>query len=111
MNERKVDSNFDDESHDSKYFDLIHQLLIDNRDRYDFQASQILESKSIIVELQGAKLEFKLTLQGCSYSTLDSNSRSTSGGWVRMGWGKPSKRKALPGFFARAEASSILNEE
>jgi hypothetical protein len=110
MSEEQIDRNFDDEDHDELYFNLIHKLLTDHRDRYELQTSRLLHDKSIIVESQGSKLRFSLTPQGCSYSTIESDVSTKSDGWVRMGWGRANKRKALPAFFARAEASTIINQ-
>jgi hypothetical protein len=111
MNGEQFDRNFDDKAHDELYFNLVHKFLVDHRDRYELQASKLLHAKSIIVESQGSKLRFSLTPQGCSYSTIESDVSTKSEGWVRMGWGRASKRKALPGFFARAEASALMNHD
>ena len=111
MDERTIESNFDDDAFDSKYFELIDKLLINNQNRYSFQATQILELRTIDVEVKSTKLRFRLTPTGCSYQTIKSGSNRSSDGWGRMGWGRASKRKALPGFFARAEALALLNLE
>lgn len=84
MSEEQIDRNFDDEDHDELYFNLIHKLLTDHRDRYELQTSRLLHDKSIIVESQGSKLRFSLTPQGCSYSTIESDVSTKSDGWVRM---------------------------
>ncbi len=111
MTEVQIEDNFDDEALDGQYFNLMHQFLIDYRDRYNQQTSQLLDSKIMTVEIQGSKLRFSLTPLGCSYSTIESDVNIKSEGWVRMGWRRASKRQALPRFFARAEASLILNSD
>ncbi|MEN9412372.1 MAG: hypothetical protein RIQ92_809 [Actinomycetota bacterium] len=110
VSEAEIEVNFDDHEHDDIYFELIQTLLLAHGDRYELQTSRLLHDKSIIVESQGSKLRFSLTPQGCSYSTIESVVSTKSDGWVRMGWGRASKRKALPAFFARAEASAILSQ-
>jgi hypothetical protein len=111
MVDKQIGRNFDDEEHDSRYFSLIYQLLIQNEARYAAQTESLLKEKVITISVKGLKLEFRLTSTGCSYSTIESNTSESSGGWIRMGWGRASKRKALPAFFARAEASALMNQE
>jgi len=110
VSEAEIEINFDDHEHDDIYFELIQTLLLAHGDRYDHQASRLLDAKSMFVEIQGTKLQFSLTPQGCAYSTIESEANTKSEGWVRMGWGRASKRKALPAFFAGAEASAILSQ-
>jgi hypothetical protein len=108
MKEVQIEGNFDDEEHDDRYFNLIYHLLIDHRNRYDLQTSKLLDEKTIIVEIKESKLRFSLTLLGCSYLILKNDATIKSSGWVRMGWGRASKREALPRFFARAEANATM---
>jgi hypothetical protein len=102
---------FRDDEWDSKFFGLIYELVQKNRSRYEIQTEQILKNGSLKVEFSGATIEFKITPTGCSYSISDDEASRTSGSWLRMGWGKSAKRKALPDYFARAEASVLINRE
>lgn len=111
MTEVQIEGNFDDEEHDTRYFNLIFELANQNNSRYEIQTEKILRNGSLLVEFSGATIEFKVTPTGCSFSISDAASLQTSGSWLRMGWGKSAKRRALPNYFAQAEASVLMNRE
>ena len=96
---------------DAHYFGLIYELAEKNRSRYELQTEQLLKMGSLNIEFDGAVIEFKLTPTGCSFSTVDNASARSSSSWIRMGWGKSAKRKALSHYFAQAEASIIMDRE
>lgn len=96
---------------DQKYFKLILELEEKNASRYEMQTEQILRKGSLRVEFGGAEIKFKITPTGCEYSISDDTTPTTSRAWHRMGWGKSAKRRALPNYFAQAEASVIINRE
>ena len=108
---REPSETFRDDEWDSNYFRLIQELEEKNSYRYEKQIEQILDNGSLEIDFSGAVIEFKLTLTGCSYSISDNDSTRTSSSWLRMGWGKSVKRKALPNVFAQAEASVLINRE
>ena len=111
MTEVQIEGNFDDEAHDARFFDLIFDLAVKNNSRYEMQTEKILKDGSLIVEFSGATIKFKVTPTGCSFSISDDASARTLGSWLRMGWGKSAKRRALPNYFAQAEASVLINRE
>lgn len=103
--------NFHEDESDSKFFALIVELALKNNSRYEIQTDQILKNGSLKVEFSGAEIQFKITPTGCQYSISDDTSAKTSSSWLRMGWGKSAKRRALPNYFAQAEASVIINSK
>lgn len=102
---------FPEDDSDSKLFALIYELAQKHNSRYEMQTEQILKKGSLVIEFIGAKIEFKITPIGCKFSISDDASAQTSSSWLRMGWGKSAKRRALPNYFAQAEASVIINRE
>lgn len=102
---------FDDDAHDARYFECLFDLLEKNSNRYEIQTEVLLKNGSLTVEFSGAVLDFKITPTGCFFFTSDSTGARTTDSWLRMGWGKSAKRKALPDYFAQAEASVLINRE
>ena len=99
-----------DDDWDSKYFALIHELALKNASRYEFQADQLLKKKVLRVETRDAVIEFNLTPLGCSFSTSNNDHSRSASSWLRMGWRKSSKRRALPRYFACAEATWLIDQ-
>jgi hypothetical protein len=102
---------FADQEWDARYFGHIVELAEKNASRYESQTNELLKKRVLSVEFNGAKIEFKLTPKGCSFNTNDSHSQQNKYSWKRMGWGKSAKRRALPQYFAEAEASIIMDQE
>lgn len=100
-----------DEAWDARYFGLIAELAEKNASRYESQANELLSKRVLEVEFKGANIEFKLTPKGCSFNTNDPHGQQNTNSWIRMGWSKSAKRKALPHYFAQAEASVIMDQE
>lgn len=103
------ETNFDDDAHDARYFKFLYDLLETNISRYENQTEEILKKGSIKVEFKGALIDFKITPTGCSFFTTDNTAPTTTDSWVRMGWRRSAKRKALPKYFAQAEACVLIN--
>ena len=104
------DATLRDDEWDTRYFGLISELAVKNASRYEVQTDELLKKRVLKIEFNGANIEFKLTPKGCWFYTDDPQSQRSTNSWVRMGWGKSTKRKSLPNYFAEAEASIILNQ-
>jgi hypothetical protein len=100
-----------DDEWGARYFGLINELAKKNASRYEAQTDELLKRRVLKIEFNGATIEFKLTAQGCSFCTNDPQSQQDTNSWIRMGWGKSAKRRALPYYFAKAEASVIIDQE
>jgi hypothetical protein len=107
MNENS--NNLQGDSSEDRYFRMIHDLESKNDSRYHDQAMQILRNKILNVDFQGTTIRYEMTWNGCKSHIIESSGLSISNFWSRMGWRKSSKLKALPNFFAQAEASVLLN--
>lgn len=95
---------------DARYFSLINELAVKHASRYELQTDELLKKRVLKIEFNGANIEFKLTPKGCWFYTDDPQGQRSTNSWVRMGWGKSTKRRSLPNYFAEAEASIILNQ-
>ena len=100
-----------DQKWDARYFGLINELVKKNASRYELQTGELLRKRVLRVEFDGANIEFKLTPKGCSFNTDDPKNHQSTNSWVRMSWRRSAKKKALPYYFAKAEASVILDRE
>ena len=105
------DATLRDEEWDARYFGLINELAKKNSSRYELQTDELLKKRFLKIEFNGANIEFKLTPQGCWFCTDDPRGQQNTNSWIRMGWGRSAKRKALPYYFAQAEASIIIDQE
>ena len=104
------DATLRDDEWDTRYFGLISELAVKNASRYEVQTDELLKKRVLKIEFNGANIEFKLTPKGCWFYTDDPQGQRSTNSWVRMGWGKSTKRRSLPNYFAEAEASIILNQ-
>lgn len=104
------DTTFSDEGWDAQYFGLMTELAEKNASRYEVQTDELLKKRVLKIEFSGANIEFKLTPQGCWFYTDDPQGRQNTNSWIRMGWSKSAKRRALPHYFAQAEASIIMDQ-
>lgn len=104
------DTTFSDEGWDAQYFGLMSELAEKNASRYEMQTNELLRKRVLKVECNGASIKFKLTPKGCSFDTSDPQGQQSTNSWIRMGWGKSAKRRALPHYFAQAEASIIMDQ-
>jgi len=104
------DATLRDDEWDTRYFGLISELAVKNASRYEVQADELLKKRVLKIEFNGANIEFKLTPKGCWFYTDDPQGQRSTNSWVRMGWGKSTKRRSLPNYFAEAEASIILDQ-
>ena len=100
-----------DDEWDARYFGLKNELAKKYASRYEVQTDELLKKRVLKIEFNGANIEFKLTPQGCWFGTNNPRGQQTTNSWIRMGWGKSAKRKALPNYFAAAEASLIIDQE
>lgn len=105
------DATFRDDEREAQYFGLLSKLAEKNAQRYEVQTEELLKSRVLNIQFEGANITFKLTPIGCWFCTDDPQGRQNTNSWVRMGWRKSAKRKALPSYFASAEASVIVNRE
>ena len=96
---------------DNAYFSLILDLSEKNSSRYQAQMDKLIEEKFLELEIHGEKVRYKLDRVGCSFFVLSPEKVFERRAWNRFGWGKTSKRDALPNFFAKTEAILILKEE
>jgi hypothetical protein len=96
---------------DARYFGLISELAEKHASRYEVQTDELLNKRVLEIEFNGANIKFKLTPKGCWFCTEDPQGQQNTNSWVRMGWGKSAKRRALPHYFAEAEASVIVDRE
>ena len=99
-----------DDEWDTRYFGLMSELAVKHASRYEVQADELLKKRVLKIEFNGANIEFKLTPKGCCFYTDDPQGQRSTNSWVRMGWGKSTKRRSLPNYFAEAEASIILDQ-
>lgn len=105
------DATLRDDEWDARYFGLISELAEKHASRYEVQTDELLKRRVLKLEFNGATIEFKLTPQGCWFCTDDPRGHRNTNSWIRMGWGKSAKRRALPYYFAEAEASLIVDRE
>lgn len=103
------DATLHDDEWDTRYFGLISELAEKYASRYEVQTDELLKKRILKIEFNGANIEFKLTPKGCWFYTDDPQGQRSTNSWVRMGWGKSTKRRSLPNYFAEAEASIILD--
>ena len=103
--------NLENEEWDARYFGLINELAEKNASRYELQPGELLKKRFLKIEFSGVNIEFKLTPQGCWFCTDDPRGQQNTNSWIQMGWGRSAKRKALPYYFAQAEASIIMDQE
>lgn len=104
------DATLRDDEWDARYFGLISELAEKHASRYEVQTDELLKKRVLKIEFNGANIKFKLTPTGCWFCTEDPQSQQNTNSWVRMGWGKSAKRRALPFYFAEAEASVIIDQ-
>jgi hypothetical protein len=104
------DATLRDDEWDARYFGLISELAEKHASRYEVQTDELLKRRVLKLEFNGATIEFKLTPQGCWFCTEDPQGQQNTNSWIRMGWGKSAKRRALPYYFAEAEASVIIDQ-
>lgn len=100
-----------DQKWDKAYFTLIEELRTKNYQRYLEQTELLLTKNSIELELSGYTIKYKLNRKGCWFIADNSENGAGISSWNRFGWGKKSKRKALPDFFAKTEADILMPEE
>ena len=100
-----------DDEWEARYFGLINELSEKYASRYEAQTDELLKKRVLKIEFNGANIEFKITPTGCSFHTNDPQGQRNTNSWIRMGWGKSAKRKALPYYFAEAEASVIIDQK
>lgn len=105
------DTTLRDDEWDARYFGLIIELSEKNASRYENQTNELLKKRVLKIEFKGESIEFKITPTGCSFRISDSHGQRITNSWIRMGWGKSAKRRALPHYFAEAEASVIIDQE
>jgi hypothetical protein len=105
------ESTLRDDEWDARYFGLINELSEKHASRYETQTNELLKKRVLKIEFKGANIEFKITPTGCSFRTIDPQGQRNTNSWIRMGWGKSAKRRALPYYFAQAEASVIVDRE
>ena len=104
------DATLRDDEWDTRYFDLISELTEKYASRYEVQTDELLRKRLLKIEFNGANIEFKLTPKGCWFYTDNPQCRRSTSSWRRMGWGKSTKRRSLPNYFAEAEAIIILDQ-
>lgn len=100
-----------DKAWDARYFALINELSKKHASRYEVQADELLKKRVLKIDFNGAHIEYQLTPRGCSFFTDDPGGKQGTNSWIQMGWGKSSKRRALPHYFAEAEASVLMDRE
>ena len=105
------DATLSDDEWEARYFGLINEFAKKYASRYEIQTDELLKKRALKIEFNGANIEFKLTPKGCWYCTDDPRGQRNTNAWVLMGWGKSAKRRALPRYFAEAEASVIMDQE
>lgn len=99
-----------DQSWDDAYFAFILDLSEVNESRYESQAHELVERKSLSVEINGTLILYKLHLLGCSTEISKNQGESyIHSSWSRMGWRKRDKLANLPLFFATSEADLLFN--
>ena len=96
---------------DNKFFGLIIDLETQNALRYERQTEDLLQNRSIKIEIAGRAVKYKISLTGCWCLVAESDNHYFKKSWSRFGYGKASKRKALPHFFAAIEASFHLESQ
>ena len=97
-----------DETDDSEYFEFIFKLEEENESRYQAQARELVKSKTLITELNGILIRYKLSFRYflCEIS-FDGGENYHSKSLARMRWRKAEKLEALPLLFADTEASLL----
>jgi len=108
MRSISVSKSPEDDLWDAKYFGLILELTEKNASRYEVQTFQLLKEKFLEVETNGFVITYTIHRTGCSSSFAAPEGGHGRRSWVRMGWKKSSKIKALPNFFASSEANMLL---
>lgn len=100
---------FDDHSAEDQFWIFASQLSIENASRYEAQAQELIENRTIKLELQGIPVRYRLNFTGCWFEvpgkTKNEFHKKT---WNRFGFGKSAKLRGLPGFFALTEAGILF---
>ncbi len=94
---------------DATYIAYIIELGEKNASRYEKQAEQIVREKSISLEVNSFSVKYALNRTGCWFEASDPKRGIQLKSWYRFGWGKSTKRRALPGFFARTETDILFS--
>ena len=94
---------------DAAYLASVIELGERNALRYEKQAEQIIREKSFSLELNNFSVKYALNRTGCWFEASDSKRGIQLKSWNRFGWGKSSKRRALPRFFAKTETDILFS--
>lgn len=106
-----LDESLRSDDWDKRYFGLISKLIEKNESVYELRAHELLKCKKLNVMIRDIPVTFELTPVGCSYILGNGESGLLGKGWKRLGWRKTSKTRALPEYFAQAEALVLLDRE
>ena len=100
----------DDLEREREYFQLIYDLQVENRSRYEKQAELLIEGGEFSITLNDSLLLYTLEGGGCSFRiSRDGGFDFCKLGWTNLGGRKAKKLETLIGEFANSEARTILN--
>ena len=99
-----------DQAWDANFFGLVLELSSKNYSRYQSQTELLLKEKSLELTIQGQRVLYELDRVGCKFSIVKGTNDLEKQSWSRIGWRKSEKKRALPRFFAKTEASLLLNK-
>ncbi len=105
------ESSLSDKAGDEEFFGLILELEEKNASRYEKQAEDLLRNRTLEIKIAGRAVKYKIALAGCWCLVAEPDNSYLRKSWSRFGYGKTSKRKALPHFFAATEASLLLENQ
>lgn len=93
-----------------EYFQLICDLEVKNRSRYEKQAELLLKHGEFSITLNDSLLLYTLEDGGCSFRvSKDGGFDFNKLGWTNLRRRKHEKLETLVGEFANSEAQVILN--
>ncbi len=100
----------EDLEQEREYFQLICDLEVKNRSRYEKQAELLLDRGEFSITLNDSLLLYTLENGGCSFRvSRDGGFDFNKLGWASLRRRKVQKLKTLIGEFANSEAQTILN--
>lgn len=100
----------EDLEREREYYQLIYDLEVKNRSRYEEQAELLLKRGEFSITLNDSLLLYTLEGGGCSFRiSKDGGFDFYKLGWTNLGRRKHKKLKTLIGEFADSEARTILN--
>lgn len=96
------------EAWDDLYFAFVKELFDCNTSRYEAQARDLIERNSLVIDIDGTRIRYRLSFRECLCDvSIDKGSSFLMKSRTRMGWRRAKRLEELPLLFAKTEASLI----